>query len=111
MRNYCSKEKNCGTIFKTVQLRKTGQDPMHFFLRYMFFFLQCMFLKVLAPIRPRYGPDTAPPRARYVPDTATEVHFSKNSTAKGWHFLKKSELYIKELIGAIRGEESWTDLS
>ena len=39
-----------------------------------------------------FGPDTAPPRARYVPDTATEVHFSKNSTAKGWHFLKKSEL-------------------
>lgn len=84
MRNYCSKEKNCGTIFKTVQLRKTGQDPMHFFLRYMFF--------PAMHVSKGFGPDTAPPRARYVPDTATEVHFSKNSTAKGWHFLKKSEL-------------------
>ena len=108
MRNYCSKEKNCGTIFKTVQLRKTGQDPMHFFLRYMFFPamhvskgfgpdtapIRPRYGPDTAPIRPRYGPDTAPPRARYVPDTATEVHFSKNSTAKGWHFFKKSELYI-----------------
>ena len=41
-----------------------------FFLAIHVFFLQCMFLKVLAPIRPRYGPDTVPIRPRYGPDMA-----------------------------------------
>ena len=126
MRNYCSKEKNCGTIFKTVQLRKTGQDPMHFFLAIHVFFLQCMFLKVLAPIRPRYGPDTAPIRPRYGPDMAPirprygpttgpirppKCIFPKIQPPKAGIFWKNRNYIYKELIGAIRGEESWTDLS
>jgi len=76
------RKKNCGTIFKTVRLRKTGQDPMHFFPAIHVFFPATHVSKV-------FGPDTAPIWSRYGPDTATEVHFSKNSTAKGWYFFEK----------------------
>ena len=94
-----------------IQSATAAHLGMHFFLRCRVFSLQRMFLKFLAPIRPRYGPDTVPIRPRYGPDTApirpwyvldtaTGVHFSKKLTAKGWHFFKKSEIY-----------KNWTELS
>ena len=79
------RKKNCGTIFKTVQLRKNWSRSNAFFSCDTCFF-------PATHVSKGFGPDTAPIRPRYGPDTATEVHFSKNSTAKGWHFLKKSEL-------------------
>ena len=106
------RKRNYGTIFKTVQLRKTGQDPKRnsgtsgnaFFPAMQGFFPATHVSKVFgpntAPIRSRYGPDTAPIRPWYVLDTATGVHFSKKLTAKGWHFFKKSEIY-----------KNWTELS
>ena len=75
---------------------------MHFFLAIHVFFLQCMFLKVLAPIRPRHGPDTSPIRP-------PKCIFPKIQPPKAGIFWKNRN--YKELIGAIRGEESWTDLS
>ena len=86
---------------------------MHFFLAIHVFFLQCMFLKVLAPIRPRYGPDTAPIRPRHGPDTSPirppKCIFPKIQPPKAGIFWKNRN--YKELIGAIRGEEFWIELS
>jgi hypothetical protein len=54
-----------------------------------FFLCNTCFFPAAAHVPDFFGPETPPFRPRYGPDTATGVHFSKNSTAKGWHCLKK----------------------
>ena len=66
-----------------------------------------------APIWPRYGPDTAPIRPHHGPDTSPirppKCIFPKIQPPKAGIFWKNRN--YKELIGAIRGEEFWIELS
>ena len=68
---------------------------MHFFLAIHVFFLQCMFLKVLAPIRPRYGPATGPIRPRYGHRSAFFQKFNRQRLA---FFEKIGTIYIKNWL-------------
>ena len=107
MRNYGSKEKLRNYIQNGATTKNWSRSNAFFSCDTCFFpamHVSKGFGPDTAPIRPRHGPDTSPIRP-------PKCIFPKIQPPKAGIFWKNRNYKEKELIGAIRGEESWTDLS